>query len=167
MPEPAESDNLEAMEGDLFEPVRGERFDLITANPPFVPSPVNAIRFRDGGHSGEEIQRRIVAGLPDHLAPGGTAQIVTELGEHDSEPIVNRLREWLDGAPMDIHVLRLNEYTATKYAIGHAKGDEYPEFLDSVQAWAGNLRAQGYARVVSVIVSFQWSDPRAALLGTR
>jgi hypothetical protein len=27
--------------------------------------------FRDGGRSGEDIQKRIVAGLPDHLAPGG------------------------------------------------------------------------------------------------
>lgn len=151
--------NMEVLTGDLFEPVRGERFDLITANPPFVPSPVDAIRFRDGGHSGEEIQKRIVAGLPQHLAPGGTAQIVTEVGERDGEPLVNRLREWLGGAPMDIHVLRLNEYSAAKYAIGHAKGDNYAEFLDSVRAWAGNLRAQRYERVISLLVSFQWSDP--------
>lgn len=150
--------NMEVLTGDLFEPVRGERFDLITANPPFVPSPVDAIRFRDGGHSGEEIQKRIVAGLPQHLAPGGTAQIVTEVGERDGEPLVNRLREWLGGAPMDIHVLRLNEYSAAKYAIGHAKGDNYAEFLDSVRAWAGNLRAQRYERVISLLVSFQWSD---------
>jgi Methyltransferase small domain len=151
--------NLEVFAGDLFEPVQGERFDLITANPPFVPSPVDAIRFRDGGHSGEEIQKRIVEGLPRHLAPGGMAQVVTELGEREGEPIVNRLREWLDGAPMDIHVLRLNEYSATKYAIGHAKGDDYAEFLDSVQAWAGNLRAQRYEKIISLLVSFQWSDP--------
>jgi carbamoyltransferase len=63
--------NLEVRIGDLLEPVRGERFDLITANPPFVPSPVNTLGFRDGGRSGEDIQKRIVAGLPDHLAPGG------------------------------------------------------------------------------------------------
>jgi hypothetical protein len=87
------------------------------------------------------------------------AQVVTELGEREGEPIVNRLREWLDGAPMDIHVLRLNEYSATKYAIGHAKGDDYAEFLDSVQAWAGNLRAQRYEKIISLLVSFQWSDP--------
>jgi Methyltransferase small domain len=56
--------NLEVVVGDLFGPVRGERFDLITANPPFVPSPVDAIRFRDGGRSGEDTLKRIVAGLP-------------------------------------------------------------------------------------------------------
>lgn len=156
--------NLEVRIGDLLEPVKlelfkKERFDLITANPPFVPSPVNTLGFRDGGRSGEDIQKRIVAGLPDHLAPGGVAQITTELGEREGEPLVNRLREWLSSAPMDIHILRLREYPAAKYAIAHAKGDDYKTFLESVDAWAGNLRDQGYVRVLAVLISFQWSDP--------
>jgi methylase of polypeptide subunit release factors len=150
--------NLEVLESDLFEAVRGE-FDLITANPPFVPSPLDTLRFRDGGRSGEDIQKRIVAGLPSHLAQGGIAQIVTELGERDHEPLVHRLREWLNGAPMDIHILRLGSHVAAKYAIGHAKGDDYQTFLDSVQEWSSNLRAQGYLRVVSVVISLQWSNP--------
>ena len=150
--------NLDVITGDLFGPVRGEQFDLITANPPFVPSPLDTLRFRDGGRSGEEIQSRIVSGLPQHLSPGGTAQMITELGEREGEPLTGRLREWLGGAPMDIHVLRVREYTAAKYAIGHAKGDEYGAFLDSIQSWAGNLRNQGYVRVVAVLITFQWSD---------
>jgi methylase of polypeptide subunit release factors len=152
--------NLEVAVGDLFEPAHGERFDLITANPPFVPSPLDVLRFRDGGRSGEDVQKRIVAGLPDHLAPGGIAQIVTELGESDDgKPLAHRLREWLNGAPMDIHILRLREHTAAKYAIGHAKGDDFQTTLDSIDDWASNLRAQGYTRVVSLVVSFKWSDP--------
>jgi hypothetical protein len=156
--------NLEVVVGDLFEPVRGESFDLITANPPFVPSPFDTLRFRDGGRSGEDIQERLIAGLPHHLAPGGFAQIVTELGESDDRPhnqndsLVHRLRQWLNGAPMDIHILRLREHPAMKYAVGHAKGDDYQTFLDSTDAWASNLRSQGYARVVTLVISFQWSD---------
>jgi Methyltransferase small domain len=152
--------NLEAAVGDLFEAARGERFDLITANPPFVPSPVNTLGFRDGGRSGEDVQKRIVAGLPKHLAPGGIAQITTELGERDGEPLTLRLREWLGGAPMDIHILRLREYSAAKYVIAHAKGDDYKTFLESVGAWAGNLRTQGYVQIVAVLITFQWSDSR-------
>lgn len=153
--------NLDIKVGDLLEPVKGERFDLITVNPPFVPSPVNTLGFRDGGRSGEDIQKRIVAGLPDHLAPGGVAQMTTELGEREGELLVSRLREWLNGAPMDIHILRLREYSAAKYAIAHAKGDDYKTFLESVDAWAANLRGQGYVRVAAVLISFQWSDPAA------
>ncbi len=150
--------NLQAIEGDLFDPVGDERFDLITANPPFVPSPVKALGFRDGGASGEDIQKRIVAGLPHHLAPGGMAQLVTELGEREREPLTARLREWLGGAPMDIYVLRVASHTAAQYAVGHASGGDYGSFLDSARAWAGNLRAQGYARVIPVLIAFQWSS---------
>jgi hypothetical protein len=53
----------------------------------------------------------------------------------------------------------LREYSAAKYALGHAKGDDYGAFLDSVHAWSSNLRTQGYKRIVAVLVSFQWSDP--------
>jgi hypothetical protein len=151
--------NLEVEVGDLYEAVGGESFDLITANPPFVPSPLDTLRFRDGGRSGEDVLKRVIAGLPHHLAPGGMAQVVTELGERDDEPLVERLREWLNGAPMDIHLLRLGEYTAMRYAIGHAQGDTYPAFLASIDEWAHNLRAQNYVRIVSVVISFQWSDP--------
>jgi SAM-dependent methyltransferase len=152
--------NLEVVVGDLFDPVGNGRFDLITANPPFVPSPLNNLTFRDGGPSGEDVQKRIVAGLPHHLAPGGIAQIVTELGERDREPLTHRLREWLNGAPMDIYMLRLGEHSALKYAIGHSKGDDYQDVLDSTLEWSRNLQSQGYVRMVSLLISFQWSDVR-------
>jgi hypothetical protein len=150
---------MEVAVGDLFEPVRGRRFDLITANPPFVPSPLDNVLFRDGGRSGEDIQKRIIAGLPNYLSPGGIAQVVTELGERDDEPLVARIREWLNGAPIDIHILRLGEYTCMKYAAGHAQGDDYDAFLASIDAWASNLRAQNFVRVVSLVISFNWSEP--------
>ncbi len=152
--------NLEVIVGDLFEPLHGQSFDLITANPPFVPSPLDTLCFRDGGPSGEDIQKRIVAGLQHHLAPGGIAQMVTELGERPGEPFVHRLRQWLNGAAMDIHILQLGEHTAMKYAVGHAQGEHYPAFLDSADQWASNLRAQGYLRVATLVISFQWSDPQ-------
>ncbi len=155
--------NLEVAEGNLFEQASAtDRFDLITANPPFVSSPVDELMFRDGGPSGEAILERIVQGLPLHLAAGGIAQIVTELGEREGEPIVQRVRQWLDGAPMDIHILRLRSYSAGYYAIGHADSDGgYGNYLESVGAWARNLREQGYARVISVLIAFEWSDSAA------
>jgi methylase of polypeptide subunit release factors len=154
------ADNLQVAAGNLFEPVNAtERFDLITANPPFVASPVDEMLFRDGGESGEAIQQRIVAGLPHHLAAGGIAQMVTELGEREGEPIIQRVREWLGGAPMDVYILRLRTYSAGYYAIGHAASDgDYGAYLESVGEWAANLRKQNYKQVVSVLIAFQWSD---------
>jgi hypothetical protein len=161
------SNNVDVVVGDLFEPINGERFDLITANPPFVPSPLDNLRFRDGGPSGEDVQKRIIAGLPAHLAPGGFAQIVTELGERDNESIIPRLRRWLNHAPMDIYILRLGEHTSLRYAIAHAQGNDYQAFLDSAYQWSSNLRAQGYLRMVSMVISFKWSDRRCGPPWTR
>jgi hypothetical protein len=48
------------------------------------------------------------------------------------------------------------------YAIGHAASDGgYGAYLESVGAWARNLRDQGYAQVISVLIAFEWSDPAA------
>jgi len=150
--------NVEALAGDLYAPVGDRRFELITANPPFVPAPEQKVGFRDGGPSGEEVQRRIVEGLPLHLGPAGVAQIVTELGESDADPLEGRLRRWLGEAAIDIHVLRLRTHAAQAYAIGHADGEDPAAFHRSVAAWAANLRAHGYTRVVSVLLTFQWSQ---------
>ena len=68
-------------QGDWFAPVAGERFDLIAANPPYVAAGDPHLT-RDGlpfepqlaltaGADGLACIRRIVAGAPDHLKPGG------------------------------------------------------------------------------------------------
>jgi release factor glutamine methyltransferase len=68
--------------GDLFEPVRDQRFDVVVANPPYVPAARHRpARYRmarcwDAGPDGRLLLDRITAGLPDVLAPGGRALIV-------------------------------------------------------------------------------------------
>jgi release factor glutamine methyltransferase len=69
------------LQGDWFAPLGGERFDLILANPPYVAEAdphlaQGDVRFepRDAlaaGPDGLDDIRRIVAGAPAHMAPGG------------------------------------------------------------------------------------------------
>ncbi|MBI3724717.1 methyltransferase [bacterium] len=99
--------NAVFLEGDLFRAVGGERFDAILANPPFVPSPVYELRYRDGGPSGADVLRRLIASIPDYLATGGCAQIVTHLGEREGESYLDRVRRWLSGANMNLHALKV------------------------------------------------------------
>src|SRR5207244_12445744 len=65
------STNIEVRLGSLFEAVAGERFDLITCNPPYVISPENRWAYRDSGLQGDEISRRVMLAAADHLAEGG------------------------------------------------------------------------------------------------
>ncbi|MQY02221.1 Release factor glutamine methyltransferase [Actinomadura sp. RB68] len=67
--------------GHLFAPVAGERFDVITANPPYVPSPGapgphSRARAWDAGPQGREGVDRICAQAPALLVPGGTLLMV-------------------------------------------------------------------------------------------
>jgi release factor glutamine methyltransferase len=72
---------VRALRGDLFDPVAGRRFDLITANPPYVPAPPDLEHRRgdqawNAGSDGRAIIDRLIDELPRHLAPGGCALIV-------------------------------------------------------------------------------------------
>ncbi|MFF9803765.1 HemK2/MTQ2 family protein methyltransferase [Streptomyces coeruleorubidus] len=68
--------------GNLFDPVRGESFDLILANPPYVPAPDGAGRPRgaarawDAGDDGRLVVDRICREAPDLLHPGGVLLLV-------------------------------------------------------------------------------------------
>jgi release factor glutamine methyltransferase len=72
---------VRALHGDLFEPVQGERFDLITANPPYVPAPPDVDGAKGGrawnaGRDGRAVVDRLIDQLPDHLTPDGRVLLV-------------------------------------------------------------------------------------------
>lgn len=68
--------------GDLFAPVIGRRFDLVVANPPYVPSESNVLprhhiaRSWDAGPDGRALLDRICTGVVDFLTPDGDLLLV-------------------------------------------------------------------------------------------
>lgn len=65
---------IDVREGDLFAPVKGERFEVVLFNPPFFRG-----RPRDELERAlwaEDVVERFAAGLGAHLAPGGHALLV-------------------------------------------------------------------------------------------
>lgn len=68
--------------GDLFAPVGDRRFDLVVANPPYVPSDSTELprhriaRSWDAGPDGRALLDRICAGVPDVLASDGVVLLV-------------------------------------------------------------------------------------------
>lgn len=98
-------DNVTALQGDLYAPVAGLRFDRIVAHPPYVPSVDRRMIYRDGGADGEEILRRIVEGLPDHLAPGGRFYGTCMATDREGAPLEDRLRALLGARQGEFDVL--------------------------------------------------------------
>jgi len=87
--------NVTVLKGDLYEPVIGRQFDLIVAHPPYVPAIETQYIYRDGGADGEEVTRRILAGLHTHLRPGGQLCCNCLLTERQGEPLEDRVRGML------------------------------------------------------------------------
>jgi release factor glutamine methyltransferase len=74
--------SVDARRGDLFAPLGGRRFDLILANPPYLPGEVPELPRRglarsvEGGRSGRVLIERIAAGAAEHLTDRGTVLLV-------------------------------------------------------------------------------------------
>jgi release factor glutamine methyltransferase len=73
---------VEAMRGDLFEPLDGRRVGAIVSNPPYLPSAHEGLPGRgperawEGGRDGRAVLDRIAADAPRHLEPGGVLLLV-------------------------------------------------------------------------------------------
>ncbi|CAL9341988.1 Release factor glutamine methyltransferase [Streptomyces sp. enrichment culture] len=90
---------VQVRRGNLFTPVRGRSFDLILANPPYVPAPDGGTgpprgpaRAWDAGHDGRLVLDRICREVPGLLRPGGVLLLV-QSALSGPELTLGRLRE--------------------------------------------------------------------------
>jgi SAM-dependent methyltransferase len=130
--------NVTALTGDMYQPVRGLRFDFIAAHPPYVPSLAQAAQYADGGPDGEQLTRRVIAGLPEFLAPGGVCYCMT-LGTHRKDaPFEERVRRWLGEAhdEFDVAFFQRRRIPLTEFA-----------FDDAVKHRSGKARVEAWTKL--------------------
>ena len=99
--------NWDLRSGSLYEPVDGERFDLVVSNPPFVIS-AGAQRFsyRDSGMAGDELCRLLITGVADHLADNGTAQFLANWIVAEGADWRERVGSWVAATGCDAWVVQ-------------------------------------------------------------
>lgn len=141
--------------GEFYEPVADDRFDLITANPPFVVSPETGVRYRDGGHGRDEVAQTVVAGAAAHLSEGGVAQIMANWvrgrGEHWLDPIL----PWIEGNGCDVLVLHHRTVDAVDYAAawnGPLRAAGQAAYDRAVGSWCAHYRAEGIDGIASGLI---------------
>ena len=146
--------NVETRAGSFFEPVEGEQFDLVVANPPYVVSPESAYLFRDSGMRGDAVSELVVRGIPAMLAPGAFASILIAWALDPDDP-AGRPRRWLEGSGCDAFLLHTSTddpiETATVWNRDLADRPEvYAEALDRWLAYYRELSIEhlGYACLV-------------------
>jgi methylase of polypeptide subunit release factors len=98
------SDKVELINGDLLGPVAGRSFDVISCNPPFMPVAPGVVypRFADGGGDGLKFVRRLMAGLPKALAPGGRCEVIGAVLGNGEGPELAAFKEMAASASLSI-----------------------------------------------------------------
>ena len=83
--------------GSLYEPVAGERFDLIVSNPPFVVSPPGPDRltYRETPWAGDAAVEHLVRQAPAYLTEGGWLQTLANWAHRRGEDWRDRVGDWL------------------------------------------------------------------------
>lgn len=140
--------NIELRLGSFLEPVAGERFGLVVANPPYVISPESRYLFRDGGLGGDRVSAELVHALPDHLEPGGFASVMVSWVQ-EGEDVGPRVREWVDGRGCDT-VLLHSSVSPALTAAGAWNRDlagDADRYAAAVDEWAAYFRAEGIAAI--------------------
>ncbi len=101
--------DVDLREGNLYDPVAGERFDLIVTNPPYVMSPpasdAERLTYREGTFRGDGLVRAVVEGAPRHLTDGGMLQVLGNWAVVDGVPWQDRLASWVEGSGCDLWVV--------------------------------------------------------------
>ena len=139
---------LDVRDGSLYEPVAGERFDLIVTNPPFVISPATGERlvYRDSGLPGDEVVRRVVSQAPGHLRPGGWCQVLANWVIEKDRPWDERLTGWVAGSGCDAWVVQREVADPAQYVelwLKDAGLHGTPEYVGRYDAWMSWFEQQG------------------------
>jgi hypothetical protein len=106
---------LDLRQGSLYEPVVGERFDLIVSNPPFVISPEKTFTYRDGGREGDDFVRELVSTADQFLNEDGWFLALANWIHVEGQDWRERLMEWIAPTQCDAWAVQREVITPEDY----------------------------------------------------
>ncbi len=143
--------------GDLLEPVRGETFDLVVSNPPFVigaPPGNTRHTYRDSGLPLDTVGARLAGEAPGLLADGGTLVMLANWVLRDGEPWDERVAGWLPEHGVDALVVQRETLDPAAYVgtwLRDAGERGSPGYLSRYDGW---LAALDHDRVAGIGFGF-------------
>lgn len=148
------ADRITWLEASWLEALRGQRFDLVVANPPYVVSPDDAFVFRDGQDGGDEVSRHVVRESASALTEGGFAVVMCNWihAAHDWEA---PLRGWVDGLGCDVLIRRVFSRDPLTYAMSWNSSQvklSPQEFGSAVTRWVAHYVRTGVERIAAGFV---------------
>lgn len=153
--------NIEFLEGDTFEPVRGRRFDLVLFNTPFAITPSFRYLYRDSGMEGDQYCRRIVREAPQYLEEGGFCQITCDWVHLTGQEWKERLAGWFEGTGCDVWVMRTDTHDAAGYAQMWVRDTEFgspEEAARLYEDWVSYYDCKGIEAISSGVLAMRRSS---------
>jgi methylase of polypeptide subunit release factors len=143
----------ELLAGDLVEPVRGRRFDLVVSNPPFVVGPgTTRYTYRDSGRAADGVSAELARAGRDLLAEGGTLQFLGNWLHVKGEDWRDRVAGWVADTGCDAWIIQREVSDPSEYV--HLWSRDANETFDPAraQAWldwfdAARVEAVGFGLV--------------------
>ncbi len=126
--------------GDVAEFVPDERYDLVLANPPFVPTPdgIAGTLTSNGGREGSRFVEILADRLEVFLVPGGRALVYVFQLERAGRPLVaDFLDERLAHRPVDLFRAQTEPIPFPVYCDAYRK--LFAADTEAIDAWAGEL----------------------------
>lgn len=143
--------NVAWVQGDWFEPVRGQKFDLVLANPPCAISPDSLYVYRDGSEAAgaDELSRTTVRQAAEHLHEGGFATVLCNW-IHAASDWQQPLLAWLQDLGCDALLLRTSSQDPLQYAMSWIEAILYPDPAEAdaaIDRWVRHLTMLGVERL--------------------
>lgn len=125
------------VQGDLYEAVPDQSFDLIIANPPWIAAPsANMELYRWGGETGEALTRKVVEGLPIHLKVGGTLTMFVIYPIIRGQAYLDRLQSWLPTTGFGVAVCEFNQAPLEDFVRLHLEArEDWGRYMRECAAW--------------------------------
>lgn len=145
--------------GDLLAPVEGRQFDLVIAQPPFVPQPpdVDGTTYLHGGSRGDELALRMLGQLPEVMAPGAKALVLMDTAPAEGQAL-QRIRAALPSQPLQLSVIDARGHGKHALALGYAAATD---------SSLGEVYAQTARRYLAHCEALGIENTRHALLVVR
>ena len=150
------TENVLLREGDWFEPVGDERFDLVVADLPFIVSPDHALLFRDAPPG---TARAVVEGAADRLREWGFAHVLCQWPLTAGEAWDAQPRAWVENRGCDAWLLRVSaDQDPVEYAAhwnSYIADADLAEFERALDRWLEHFSDAGIERIAFGVVSIR------------
>jgi carbamoyltransferase len=164
-------ENVTFKAGNLYEPVRGRKFDLLLANPPFVAVPSGKkILYQDGGRLGDDFLEAILAGISKHLKPQGIGLVIAEIKKREHLSNEETLRLLAGNARLKILQIPIADgcTCSSCYSVGHCRSllirHDFQRYEKEVTQWYDNLRRSRITNVTLTLLCMKrWKGFRLVM----